>query len=73
MMTGFPGCALPLGETRGYRHLSYSGCVARKERREALSNSGAEPQGARKRARRGLGLCAAQSCTSRIDGRADRS
>ena len=41
-----------------------------KERREALSISGAERSlRARKRARRGFGVCAAQSCTSGIDRR----
>src|SRR5216684_2757041 len=41
-----------------------------KERREALSISGAERSlRARKRARRGFGVCAAQSCTSGIDSR----
>src|SRR5215469_7387417 len=41
-----------------------------KERREALSISGAErSRRARKRARRGFGLCAAQSCTREIERR----
>ena len=40
------------------------------ERREALSIPGAERSlRARKRARRGFGVCAAQSCTSGIDRR----
>ena len=48
--------------------------LAEVERREALSILGAQrSRRARKRARRGFGFCAPQSCTSGFDRRSDRS